>query len=706
MAQLRGTPGRDVFTVSGGDNYDALEGDDEITLASTQNGPSANVTLGPGNDKVISLGDANGMRPWAKGVVNYWSSPGAVYVDLKEGYALDGFGTRDTLIDVRRVHGLSRDGDKAFGTEDSDDFWVGSPWGGGRTGTVFVDGRGGYDSVGINLGRSAQDNFGDLRISVSADGRSAKMWFSNHPRYIIELKNCEEVNPWNPETERSSSIILADLISFETAGPDILLRGASGWQLQGPSKPVTITYSFLSTRPVEGADGGTGFVAFNAAQQKVVRDVFARLQEQTGVIFAESTDGKGDIRFGINQQADTRGYAFVPDFHRGLPQAGDVWLDVESAAVMNPGQEGFYALLHELGHALGLQHPLAESDNSGAVVLLSRFASLSNTVMLERSAAETGGTWPTWFGSMDLQALRYLYGSKAYAAGPDRYMLSELAMQGQVLILDDGGDDTLDATGAPLGASIDLRPGRLTSIGIGASGDPLRNNVALAIGTVIENAVGSAHDDVIIGSDAANRLQGGGGSDLLDGQGGTDWAVFNGARSFWAVEQGLGGNYWFVSSRDASGGLSEVRRIERLRFDDKAIALDMARTDSGGQALLLIGAVLGKELTMAKAALVGQVIDLFDQGFNTTQLAGALMRLPIWGGVLTPTDSSEDIARYLLRLNKGAEPTAAELAAGVQSINNQAQGSFLATLAQSDANVALIGLSGLAVTGFEYPIGG
>ncbi|NBT11872.1 MAG: hypothetical protein EBT24_13045, partial [Betaproteobacteria bacterium] len=103
---------------------------------------------------------------------------------------------------------------------------------------------------------------------------------------------------------------------------------------------------------------------------------------------------------------------------------------------------------------------------------------------------------------------------------------------------------------------------------------------------------------------------------------------------------------------------------------------------------------------------VGQVIDLFDQGFTTTQLAGALMRLPIWGGVLTPTNSSEDIARYLLRLNKGTEPTAADLAAGVQSINNQPQGSFLANLAQSDANVALIGLSGLAATGFEYPIGG
>jgi hypothetical protein len=146
--------------------------------------------------------------------------------------------------------------------------------------------------------------------------------------------------------------------------------------------------------------------------------------------------------------------------------------------------------------------------------------------------------------------------------------------------------------------------------------------------------------------------------------------------------------------------------MERLRFDDKAVAFDLTKNDNAGKALLLIGAVLGKELTMGKSALVGEVIDLFDQGFTITQLAGAAMRLPIWGGVLTPTNSPEDIARYLLRLNKGTEPTAADLAAGVQSINNQPQGSFLANLALSDANVMLVGLSGLAATGFEYPVGG
>ncbi|MFN5700775.1 MAG: hypothetical protein ACK47V_09160 [Betaproteobacteria bacterium] len=97
------------------------------------------------------------------------------------------------------------------------------------------------------------------------------------------------------------------------------------------------------------------------------------------------------------------------------------------------------------------------------------------------------------------------------------------------------------------------------------------------------------------------------------------------------------------------------------------------------QARLLIGAVLGREATLSKAALLGQVIDLFDQGFSMQQLAGAVMRLPIWGGVLTPTNSPEDVARYLLKLNKGAEPTAAEVATAAQANTGPGQGNYLAT---------------------------
>jgi serralysin len=362
--------------------------------------------------------------------------------------------------------------------------------------------------------------------------------------------------------------------------------------------------------------------------------------------------------------------------------------------------------LHEVGHALGLQHPLGESDSSDAVVLLDRFASLSNTVMIDRTNAQTGGLWPTWFGTLDMQALRFLYGSRGVSTGADRYMVADMAPKSYVCILDDGGDDVLDASTSPIGVTLDLRPGRLSSVGLNSQGEPLKDNFSLGVGTAIETAIGSPFDDLLIGSDAPNRLQGNGGSDILDGNGGLDWAVLKGARAGWLLEPLAATSSWFVTARDGVSGAAELRRIERVLFDDKVVAFDLAKGDNAGQALLLIGAVLGRDATLSKAALLGQVIGLFDQGFTMQQLAGAVMRLPIWGGVLTATNSAEDIARHLLKINKGTDPTAAEIATAAQAISGQVQGTYLATLAATDANVAKIDLVGLAATGFEYPIGG
>jgi hypothetical protein len=694
MATIRGTSGPDVFELTTNDLYEALEGDDKITVK----GRWGTVQPGQGNDTVIvdpSVG--NDATVW------YWSSPAPITVDLEAGYALDGWGTRDTLVNVHRVHGFKQPGDKGFGSQAADWFWV-DAYKGTQRGSINIDGRGGFDEIDFRVDETA--NRGKWIFEVSADGRSMSSYFESMPSIVFEFRNVERINVRSSNNTITSVLDVASLPSFEKAGQDILLRGAAGWQTQAPGSPAVVTFSFLTEPPTDGTEGGTGFTAFSAAQQKTVRDLFGKLMEQTGLTFREVAGASGDIRFGINQQADTRGYSFIPDFFRGKPQAGDVWLDVESAAVMNPGQEGYYALLHELGHALGLQHPLGESDWSGAVVLLDRFSSLSNTVMLDRTHGQTGGLWPSWFGALDLQALRYLYGNKQFALGSDRYIVSASASKSYTVILDDGGDDTLDASTSAVGVTLDLRPGWLSSVGSGVGGEPLKDNLSLGIGTVIEAAVGSPFDDLIIGSDEPNRLYGNGGSDILNGNGGLDWAFFGGRRSAWLLEPLPGTSNWFVSARDGFSGAAEIRRVERVRFDDKVVAFDLTRNDNAGKALLLIGAVLGRDATLSKAALLGQVIDLFDQGFTMQQLAGAVMRLPIWGGVLTATNSAEDIARHLLKINKGTDPTAAEIATAAQAISGQVQGTYLATLAATDANVAKIDLVGLAATGFEYPIGG
>lgn len=697
MAEIKGTSGADVYVLTTGDWYNALEGDDKVTIS----GRWGTVQPGAGNDTVI----IDPSLKFNEATVWYWSSPQAITVDLQEGYALDGFGTRDTLVNVHTVHGFQKPGDKGYGSNTEDVFWL-NPWTGNRTGQILIDGRGGSDRVIIGINNTPLSDRGELVLKGSADGRRITAWFEKTPTFTFEFRNVESF-----ELNDNKGVLLqataSDLVSFETAGQDILLRGASGWQTSGPGKAISISYSFLTERPADGAEGGSGFTAFNAAQQQLVRDLFAKLQQQTGATFREVQGAAGDIRLGINQQADTRGYAYVPDLFRGQAKAGDVWIDVETAAVMAPGQEGYYTLLHEIGHALGLQHPLAESDTSGATVLLQRFSTLANTVMLERSAADTGGLWPSWFGAMDMQALRYLYGGKSYAAAADRYTIADVMSSGTLMVIDDGGDDTLDASGAPMGVQIDLREGYTSSIGMANDGTILRSNVSVGIGTNIENAVGSSFDDLIVGNAASNRLQGNGGSDILDGGAGVDWALFKGPRSNWTVETGFSGSNHFVTAKDGLSGVSELRNVERAQFDNAVVALDLSRTGNAGKALLVVSAVLGKTAAMAKAPLVGTVIGLLDAGVSVEALSGAIMRLPIWGGVLTATNSSEDIARYLLTVVNGTAPTAADISNAVKVITGQPQGTLLATLALSDANVAKVDLVGLsAAGGFEYPVGG
>jgi len=697
MADLKGTSGRDVFVITGaGDRYDGLEGDDEITIKAD----GATATGGPGNDTIVV--DPS-VRP-LNATVWYWSSSKPILVDMEQGYALDGFGGRDTLVNVRNVHGFKQPGDQGFGSKDSDAFWLG-PWKNQKSGSILIDGRGGNDQVTISW-RSDDVDYGQLIVSVSPDKRVIRAWHEKSPGFVYELRNIEALRVWDNTESRSYSIDLDSRVSYSEAGQQILLRGAAGWQTASPGTAQTVTYSFLTERPSSGAEGGTGFAAFSTEQQQVVRSILSKLASQIGITFVESSGAQAQMRFGINQQSDTRGYSFLPDFFRNDPKAGDVWLDVETATLLKPGQEGYFVLLHEIGHALGLQHPLGETDTSGATVLLPQLWSLANTIMIQQPDALVTAAWPSWFGGFDISALRYLYGKRMSAAGDDRYTLAQIMDSNGVLaIVDDGGSDWLDASGSTVAVSIDLRAGKSSSIGAGSDGVPWRDNVSLAFGTEIEHAMGSPGDDLLIGNDLANVLVSTGGNDIIDGLAGLDAAVLKGKRGAWVVDTPWAGTRFAVAA-GGSGGAVEMRNIERIRFDDAAIAFDLGKADAAGQALLLIGAVIGRDAMLSKQALMGQVIGFMDQGFTLQQLAGAVMRLPIWGGVLTPTDSAQDIARHLLRQTSGKEPTAAELAVAVNTLNTQAQGTLLANLAISDANVTLINLVGLASTGFEYPTGG
>ena len=671
MAEIKGTPLKDVVTVKTGDQFLGQEGDDEITLEEGSTGQGM-----AGNDTLMLKPGANWATVW------YWSSPSTIFVDLEAGYALDGYGTRDTLINIRNVHGFSRDGDKGYGSSGDDFFNLGPNWN-KKPGKVFIDGRGGNDQVG--MGYKPSDNFGQVVLNVSADGRNVQAYYSNYPSFVYELRNIERFSVWDSTTQKNIDYDLVALRDLSHAGDQILLRGNTGWQTQVLGSPITLTYSFMSQLPSQGGEGGVGFTSFTESQKQTIRDLFYVLQNQTGLAFAEVAGDAGQIRLGVNQQANTRGYSFIPDEFKSDARAGDVWIDQETAAVMQPGQEGYYVLLHELAHALGLQHPLTEADTSGATVLLNAFSSVNNTVMLNVSATTNGGSWPTWFGSFDLQALRYLYGTRAYASGNDTYTVSDSS--NNMTIVDDGGNDTLDASAVSVSVNIDLRGGKPSSIGMDTDGTSKFNNIAITAGSLIENVVGSPYDDVIIGNVQNNLITFMGGNDIVDGQAGVDTIRLGNKSADFKVLKDTSTGYWNVEAANKTSGSMELQNTERLSFIDTSWALDTGDAQSAGRTAKILGAVFGKE-GLANMSYRGIGLFYFDFGMSYEALT--LLALDARVG---PGASMETVAQLLQNNVPGL----------VVNPSAYASTTAMATFAQESAlNKTMVDIVGLSTAGMPY----
>lgn len=285
------------------------------------------------------------------------------------------------------------------------------------------------------------------------------------------------------------------------------------------------------------------------------------------------------------------------------------------------------------------------------------------------------------------------------AVTPDsHYILTNEFAATNPTLNDTSGIDTLNAAAAAGAVRLNLNAGQKSTIGTG--------ELTIGIGTVIENAIGGLADDILIGNAANNLLRGNRGNDTIDGGAGADTAIFTGARAAYAVATTATG--FTVSGTTSVDGVDTLSNVERLQFSDVRVAFDTALGQSAGNSVLLLGATLGNNLLLSKKPLIGTVTDLFDTGIYSTQiLAGALMRLPIWGllangGAETATNTQ--IANYLLTTVNKTVPDSAALAAAVAALDSEigvAQGTFLGQLAESANNQLQVGLVGLATTGID-----
>ncbi|WP_394691608.1 M10 family metallopeptidase [Hoeflea sp.] len=297
--------------------------------------------------------------------------------------------------------------------------------------------------------------------------------------------------------------------------------------------PVSLTYDWMTSAPSNPP--ASGFQAFSASQQAGAVAAMALLSEVANVTFTYSAAGTADIEFGTldfggSPSGYTAGLARTTWFIIGNPVTNtyyshaDVYLTNAAFAPMqdqSAGGSGFSTMLHELAHALGLDHTFEN-------VLAPTGTDNEQYSVMSYTGHPSMSVDPSTYMLYDIAALQYLYGANMTTrTGNDSYQIGTDAAVVQT-IWDAGGTDEIDASNQTRASTINLNAATFSSVGSNGSGGNAVNNLAIAYNVTIENARGGSNADTLIGNSVANSLYGNGGNDNLSGNGGNDM-LFGGA---------------------------------------------------------------------------------------------------------------------------------------------------------------------------------
>ena len=405
--------------------------------------------------------------------------------------------------------------------------------------------------------------------------------------------------------------------------------------------------------------------------------------------------------------------------------AGDVVLNFASPEMLNStyraGGNGFFALLHEVGHALGLKHP---HDNGGTpghptfqqlgidsadtqrLTMMSYDTATSFAAWHQRVGLPAGAGYPETLMPLDVVALQSIYGPNLTTRAGDT--VYELYNDDSIeTSWDAGGMDLVSAAGSLFGwriVGLDA-PGMTLTLAVPADSTAMTGKYFFNV----EDFEGSQWDDTIVGTGEANTisglygddaLRGGGGNDYVDGGPNMDVAQYGGQRGNFSV--GRAGAGWAVTDRTGQEGADTLVQVERIQFADSWVALDTAPGQSTYNAAIALRALVGPK-SLRDPAATGAAIYAFDQGLSLQQFMAAIVAEPQFTR-LAP--SNADFVRLVYHNVVGVAPGPGELAYYVNLLDTgQFTKASLAVLAATvDINAHSVEVTGVVQAGLPFTL--
>lgn len=533
------------------DNEYILAGDGNDTLTAL----AGNDTLegGKGAD-ILDGGDGIDLASYAE-------SDERVFIDLSAEWTAGGDAYGDVYIDIEGVIG-SRFDDELWGSDtankliggDGDDILDGL---GGRdiltggSGADIFRFRGTWGQDTVTDFRQAQGDILDLSetnlaysdLTISQSGANTVIITTGGDQITLRGIDASTIN----ETafrfiEGDGSLydtppVRSDAVSYDDAAGVI-----AGYYYQNDTTgDLVLTYSFPgedgfyagSSYGYEGTEPYEALRGLSNASQDLFRDILATITPFTNLSFKETEDSgstAGVIRVAWSDAFDNEYISAWAYYPNELSLGSDIWLN--SASMSASDSDFGLVLIHELGHALGLEHSFEE----GTVAQRhegNNYTVMSYTLSTHYRDAVSADLHPQTFMALDIKALQHLYGvDTVTTAGNDTYVF-DVSESYYLTIWDYSGTDTIAITGTGKNVTLDLRPGSWSRIGsvitytfADNSTETEGRTLYITDDTIIERAFGGDGDDNIFGNDVDNVLRGGDGDDVLIGYAGDDalWA--------------------------------------------------------------------------------------------------------------------------------------------------------------------------------------